>query len=453
MVPAQLIQATENVAADSKALGKLGGEMTMDAGASNIPTFDQYLEESVVERNVIDQFLQGPGWAQFDPEVGYVLSNSLQPDGVDHSSTFSTIQANGARRSFMYPNKKPRINAYGNSFTLCHQVSDGETWEEYLAAHLGEPVGNLGMGGHGVYQAYRRMIREEQTDHAAPCIIFYIWGDDPIRSLFRARWASSAPRYTAMVKKSPGFFHNNFWSNVEMNLNTGQFVEKAQLLPTKDSVYRMTDSQWMVEHLKDDLAVQLSVYGDGLIRDLDREKVSELAARLDFPFDWSLLSSPSRVLSPWPGRPSITPMQAQAAALLDQYALRATVFILEKAKAFAEENNKKLLVVLFDPYRALFEMKQSGTRYDQQIVDYLVKERVNYFDMNEVHLQDFKKLNLTWEDYLDRYFIGHYKPAGNHFFAFSIKDRVVQLLDPKPIPYQRSEQQSISFKSYLNGYQ
>jgi hypothetical protein len=51
-------------------------------------------------------------------------------------------------------------------FHACHQVSDNETWQEYLAGHLGEPIRNFGMGGFGVYQAYRRMIREEQTEHA-----------------------------------------------------------------------------------------------------------------------------------------------------------------------------------------------------------------------------------------------------------------------------------------------
>jgi hypothetical protein len=38
-------------------------------------------------------------------------------------------------------------------YSDCHQVSDCETWQEYLAGHLGEPIRNFGMGGYGVYQA------------------------------------------------------------------------------------------------------------------------------------------------------------------------------------------------------------------------------------------------------------------------------------------------------------
>ena len=48
--------------------------------------------------------------------------------------------------------------------------------------------------------------------------------------------------------------------------------------------------------------------------------------------------------------------------------------------------------------------------------------------MNEIHLEDFKKFNLTLDQYMERYFIGHYTPAGNHFFAYAIKDKIVDLL-------------------------
>jgi hypothetical protein len=131
------------------------------------PTFEQYLRQSALTREVIDTFLRGPSWAQYDPELGYILGNYLPSDGIDQSATISTVQSNGARTSFMYAGRKCRINTYGDSFTQCHQVSDGETWQEYLAGHLGEPIRNFGMGGYGVYQAYRRMLREERTDHGA----------------------------------------------------------------------------------------------------------------------------------------------------------------------------------------------------------------------------------------------------------------------------------------------
>ena len=49
--------------------------------------------------------------------------------------------------------------------------------------------------------------------------------------------------------------------------------------------------------------------------------------------------------------------------------------------------------------------------------------------------------------YIDR--IGHYNPRGNHFFAYAIKDHVVQWLDPKPITYRKLDPASVDFKGYL----
>lgn len=394
------------------------------------PSFEQYLRQCAVPREVIDVFLRGPSWAQYDPELGYILGNYLPSDGMDRSATISTVQPNGARTSFVYAGRKCRINTYGDSFTQCHQVSDGETWQEYLAGHLGEPIRNFGMGGYGVYQAYRRMLREERTDHGAEYLIFYIWGDDHIRSLLRCRHAITLRFWNPQGGRA---FHGNFWPNLEMDLQTGHFVERDNLLPTRQSLYQMTDPQRMVDLLKDDVALQLYAFKQGHIRDLDRELVGRLAARLEFPLD----------------RTRESDLPAQAGELLDRYSLRATQYVLERARDFAGQKGKKLLVVLFDPYRAMPEMHRGGTRYDQPVVDYLAREKFNWFDMNEVHLRDLKKYNLPYNEYMKEYFIGHYSPRGNHFFAYSIKDKVVQWLDPKPITYRKPDPQSIDFKGYL----
>jgi hypothetical protein len=396
------------------------------------PSFVEYLRASTVPRNVIDGFLRGPSWAQFDPELGYVLGNFLPTDGIDGSATISTVRPDGARTSFMYAHKKCRINTYGDSFTQCHQVSDGETWQEYLAAHLGEPVRNFGMGGYGAYQAYRRMVREEQTDHAAKYLIFYIWGDDHIRSLLRCRHAIIYPRWDDHGGR---MFHNNFWCNLEMDLGTGRLVEKKNLLPTPESLYRMCDPAWMVEHLQDDLALQLYAFSLGYIGDLDRQRIDKLAAFLDSRINWDDAGS----------------LRAQAGKLLDRYSFRATKYVLDWAREFASQHKKKLMVVLFDPYRAMAEMRQSGKRYDQEIVDYLVAEKFDFFDMNEVHLRDYQRYKGSFSDYMEQFFIGHYNPRGNHFFAFSIKDKIVGWLDPKPITYRHSDPNSIDFNGYLPG--
>jgi hypothetical protein len=115
-----------------------------------LPSYEEYLRKSVASVEEIEVFLRENTWARFDPALGYILGNFMPMDGIDHSRTISTSGRNGARTSFVYAGRACRINTCGNSFTQCHQVSHAETWQEYLAGHLGEPVRNFGMGGYGV---------------------------------------------------------------------------------------------------------------------------------------------------------------------------------------------------------------------------------------------------------------------------------------------------------------
>lgn len=175
-----------------------------------------------MKKEEIDIFLHEDCVVQFDPELGYILGNYMPLSGIDNSYNISTVLANGQRTSHIYYGKPCRINTYGNSYTQCSQVNDGETWQEYLASHLGEPIRNFGVGGFGVYQAYRRMLREEQTDNDAEYIILYMWGDDYVRSVFRCRYVTY---YTSWDNEGGYMFHGNFWSNIEMDIDAGILVE------------------------------------------------------------------------------------------------------------------------------------------------------------------------------------------------------------------------------------
>lgn len=400
-------------------------------------SFEEYIRESVPIRKEIDVFLNDMSWAQFDRDVGYILGSYMPHDGMDGSSTISTVQSNGARTSFMYKGRPCRINTYGDSFTQCHQVSDGETWQEYLAAHLGEPIRNFGMGGLGVYQAYRRMIREEKTDNDAKYIILYIWGDDHIRSLLRCRYMLTKG-WNERMNRTEGvgkMFHGNFWAHVEINFETGKLEEKENLLPTRKSLYKMTDPDWMYEALEDDLALQMYLYKNNQIRDIDLKALKTLSRHLKCPVEFDGNS-----------------LRSSVAELLDKYSFEATKYLLNKAGEFAFANEKKLMVIIFDPYRVTKQLLKGGARYDREIVDFLKQNNINHVDMNLMHVEDFKNFNLSVDDYFKRYFIGHYSPAGNHFFAYSIKDRIVEWLDPKPTPYERSTRRMIKFEGYLQDY-
>lgn len=400
-------------------------------------SFEEYIRDSVPKRKEIDVFLNEMSWAQFDRDIGYILGNYMPHDGLDKSFTLSTVQSNGARTSFMYKGRPCRINTYGDSFTQCHQVNDGETWQEYLAGHLGEPVRNFGMGGLGVYQAYRRMIREERTDHDAKYIILYIWGDDHIRSLLRCRYMliKGWNQQTNQTEGIGRMFHGNFWSNVEMDLATGKLVEKDSLIQDRQSLYKMTDPDWMYETLKSDLALQMYLYKNKQIKDIPVRTLKILSKHLGCQLNFDSEN-----------------LRSSVATLLDEYSFEATKYILGKANEFVSANNKELMVIIFDPYRVTKQLLQGGKRFDREIVDFLEESDIKYIDMNLIHAEDFKSFNLSINDYFKRYFIGHYSPAGNHFFAYSIKDRIVEWLEPKPITYEGSARKMIEFKGYLQDY-
>ena len=395
-------------------------------------SYVEYLEKSAVPKEELDIFLNQDSWAQFDPEVGYILGNYMPHDGIDNSYTLSTVMKDGKRTNSVYVDKRCRINTYGNSFTHCHQVSDSETWQEYLAGHLGEPIQNFGMGGFGVYQAYRRLVRREKEDKNSKYVILYMWGDDYVRSVFRCRYASY---YTRWNDYGGYMFHGNFWSNIEMDTHAGKLVEKESRINTKEDMYKMTDPEFMYNNLKDDLMLQLYLMSYDMVNsDVDVEGLTKLANILELPeVDFSSTES----------------MKSTSNALKNKYSFEATKYILKKTDEFCKANGKQFLLVHFDPTNVFRAMVNGEKRYDQEMIDFINNNGYVYFDMNEVHLDDFKKFDLSLDEYMDRYFIGHYNPSGNHFFAYAIKDKIVDWLDPKPITYLQNDDKLIRFKGYL----
>jgi hypothetical protein len=197
----------------------------------------------------------------------------------------------------------------------------------------------------------------------------------------------------------------------------------------------MTDPEFMYENLKDDLMVQLYLLGYNMVNtDVDTKGLNRLA---------EILALPSVDFSDNEG------MLRTANALKNRYSFEATKYILRKTKEFCTNNNKNLLLIHFDPYAVFRPMTRGEIRYDQEVIDYIKDSGFKYFDMNEVHLKDYKKFSLSLDEYMERYFIGHYNPSGNHFFAYSLKDTIVDWLDPKPITYQQGDDKLIRFKGYL----
>lgn len=151
-------------AAGSLALGLSGRQVAIsgqrvDAATVDPKTLDAAKRELIrallYTRADIDDWLalRAFPFAKYDRELGYLHRDRQFAEGLDGAICTYRYDANGARHTSAYADRPCRINTYGNSFTSCEQVSDGETWQEVLAAHLGEPIRNFGIGGYSVYQA------------------------------------------------------------------------------------------------------------------------------------------------------------------------------------------------------------------------------------------------------------------------------------------------------------
>jgi len=401
-----------------------------------------FLRPHVLERATLDRFLDPKAqvWAKFDPELGYLLRNSFVRDGVDGCHTLARYQSTGQRQQVNFADQVCRINTYGDSFTQGHQVSDGETWQEILAAHFCEPIRNFGIGGFGVYQAYKRLLRNENTSLGASHIVFNIWGDDHLRSVYAWRWLAFPENVLRSMAGT--MFHANPWVNARLD-DQGALVEKPSLCPTEASLYRLCELDFLVESFRhDEIAHLLFAQRTGTI--LDKSIWKTTAAKC----------SPA---APEPTNPEA--VKAGATTLLHAYAVKVGMEIIDGLHAFCKEKGKKLLVLLSYPVGAVWHACNRTPPGDPDHVDWhpdrfknhLKSRGIPLVDSLPAHVAEFDTFKLSAKEYVDRYYIGHYTPRGNHFFAYAIKDPLRNWLSPAPPAYQNNGEPLIRFKGYLPG--
>ena len=73
--------------------------------------------------------------------------------------------------------------------------------------------------------------------------------------------------------------------------------------------------------------------------------------------------------------------------------------------------------------------------FDQTLLDWLAGRSTTWVDLRDPFREDFARSSLDADTYLEPFYNGHHTPKGNFFFAWGIKDRVVDWMDPKPAPY------------------
>lgn len=386
-----------------------------DTSKATITAMD-YLKDIIYTHQEIDDWLAGKAFkfAYYDSEFGWFLNNAQFKDGLDNSiSTYTYADDKGERLLTNYKEKPCRINTYGDSYTQCHQVSDHETWQEVLAAHLQEPIRNFGIGAWSVYQAYLRMRKEEERT-PAEYIIFNIYVDDHHRNLDSWR--------NIRVRKHPAFIEPTL-PYLKVDLNKKQVVECKNLCPTTESLYALCDPDKTYDLFKDDFVLKIML--------------AHANSKTKNPYkDYSNIMALTKTHGIETRIEDNATLAQAAEDIHNKASLFATEWVVEQIEKYAASNNKKVLFILSYPAASIAEYIEEGKRWDQPFVDYLKNKKLPYVDLAEEHKQDFEKYKIGIKEYLSQYFVGHYNPRGNFFCAFAIKDAVVNMLDPKPLPYE-----------------
>ena len=381
----------------------------------------EYLKSIVFTKEEVDNWFSGVAFLfpflRYDSELGYLLRSASFKDGVDLSmSTYNYDDHGlGPRRMMAYANNRCRINTYGNSFTMCQQVSDGETWQEVLAAHLGEPIRNFGIGGYSVYQAYLRMKREEMKT-PAEYIVFNIYDDDHYRSL--ASWRGGR----AEIEHDASSIYSTL-PYVKVNPATGEFIECKNPCSTPESFYNLCNADWVYETFKDDFKLKI--------------KWAQVNVEKGTPEEsYSAITNLARTHGIETRVDSVEKMIEVLDALYTKAAIFSSMRIVEKIEEFVSTNDKKVLYVLSFSSANIAKTIEDGYRFDQKFVDFLQRKGVLYIDLMEAHMAEYTQFKIGVKDYLKRYYIGHYNPLGNFFSAFAVKDKLVEMLKPKPTAYE-----------------
>jgi hypothetical protein len=393
------------------------GQQSLNAEgkAKTVITAREMLKGLLYTRTEVEQWLAGKAFpfAKYSSAFGWLLRSGLAHDGVDQSTCVYTFGALDERIMINYRDRPCRVNSYGNSFTQCHQVSDGETWQEVLAAHLQEPIRNFGVGGWSVYQAYLRMLKEEQRV-PADLIILNIYDDDHFRNL--DSWRSiRMPRHAQFIE--PTLPH------VVVNVLEQRFEERLNPCPTPESVFNLTDLDWVEDHFKDDFVLQIMLaHANASVTDSPQKyaDLTKLATTIGIVTRIDTEASYSQA----------------AGGIFQRAAYFATERIIEKVEAYAKRTNKRVLYVLSYPASYIARFIGEHKRNDQEFVDFIRKRELPFVDLAEAHEADFAHYKGELKDYLAQYFIGHYNPRGNFFCATRIKAKLVEMLDPKPVPYR-----------------
>ena len=361
------------------------------------------VEKLLSKKTFEDTEQNNKGWT-YHPRLGWVLKNGKRKDGINGVRTFYHYEKSGSRKILRFTtNQKTRIQTFGNSMTHCDQVSDYETWQNYLAAQLQEPVENYGIGGYSVYQAYRR-YREVQEGNPGEYIILDIHPDDHFRNL--DPWRS-----IRFGRRIPDGFT---LPHLEVNAEKGTCVERENLCPTEQDVYQLTDLDFLKETFMNNSVFDTVIKTRGLT----------ILKKNEIPVSTGLALANLD-----------TEEKKKITTRHENNAFFATKNVLEWFVRDTNERGQKLFVIVSPSFSAVVNTLDGKPDWDQRFLEFGKTQNFGFIDLRESHARNLEMWKMDATAYRKKYFIGHYSPAGNHFVAETLLKPLVEMMDPKPAPY------------------
>ncbi len=356
------------------------------------------------------------GWV-YEPELGFIHAPSVRSGtGVNGTNTVYDYEEDGARKLVNCADAPSRIHTYGDSFTHGDQVNDGETWQEYLAANLQEPIRNYGVGAYSVYQAYRRMRKVRDAGERADYIVLNIFDDDHYRNLV---WRGLNVFAAGLVRPWPGVLFLPTRPHLRIDVRANTCAERDNPIATADDLNKLRDLDFVCAEFGEDpwvyLAMAKETEGKGSLAYL--EKAAE-------GFGITVPTGDAENI------------EAAVMAVFAEAALFSTQRVVELVERFCADNGIGLLLVLSYRQASIRSVLDGGERFDQGFVDWLKLRPHPVVDMCRAFRTEFEQSRLGLDTFLKRYYIGHHTPLGNAFTAWAMVDQVANWLEPKPVTYQ-----------------
>ncbi len=396
--------------------------------------YKQFLSETVYRHKDIDLIVDSgkASWIRFDQYHGYLGNDIDLQDGQDQSTSIYSYEPTGERTKVHYADKPCRINTYGDSYTLCQQVSNGETWQEHLAAHLQEPVRNFGTGGQGVLHAFLRMKKAElKPETSGDLVVLNVFNDNHLRNLEPARRIRELCGTVIPESEPVKHVMGLPWTHLYYDLDQHGFVTKENPLKNPEDLFRFCEQGSFYDLAKDNVFIQLLA----MWNKVEGVEVSGAEALAE---EFGLSSLNFR-------DPSVQSDSAWALGLA--YGIRSTQHILNEARAFTEAHGKKLLVVTSYSANVIIDATEKNTYDGRTFSEFLKGSDFHYYDTMPDYVTDFSNSKKPLMEYMYKYFVepagaavwGHLNPAGNQSYAFYVKNAIIDMLNPKPAAYKHLE--------------